>query len=143
MTRSQRALVAILVVGVVVMVVGTFGPWLQSGRVTRNVYRTAGLLRRLLALPSGATTALELLPLLATLCALGLLGIAFGWRRPAAGLLGLIALVLGALAAGVLLAPRSSEVQAARLGPVITLVGCLLTIAPALVLVASKSADRR
>ena len=45
MNRSGPARLAatLLAAGVLVMLAGTFAPWLRSGQVTRNSYRTAGL----------------------------------------------------------------------------------------------------
>jgi hypothetical protein len=145
MNRSGPArLVAtvLLAVGVVVMVAGTFAPWLRSGQVTRNSYRTAGLAQRLLDLHGVAGAALDAMPLLALLCAVGGLLFMFGYRRTALILLTALALLLAALSVAVLVAPASSEVAVTDSGPVITLGGALLAVFAAITSVVAQCVDR-
>jgi hypothetical protein len=143
MNRSGPARLAavLLAVGVVVMVAGTFAPWLRSGQVTRNSYRTAGLAQRLLDLRGVAAAALDAMPLLALLCAVGGLLFGFGYRRTALALLTVLALLLAALSVAVLAAPASSEIAVTVSGPAITLGGALLALIAAITSVLVHRAD--
>jgi hypothetical protein len=110
------------------MVGGTFAPWLKSGEVTRNSYRTAGLMQRLLDLHGVPASALNALPLLAFACAATAVLFAAGWRRSGLMLLSVLALAMGALAGAALAAPGSSMVRVVSAGPTITLIGAIVTI---------------
>ena len=129
-TPSVRALRAGVgaALGAVVMVGGTFAPWLKSGEVERNCYRTAGLLQRLLGIDGTAGTALDALPLLAVLCAA--LGAAFLVGARVVALLGLsmLGLACAALAVAALGAPGGAGVRVAPIGPIITLLGSIIIV---------------
>jgi hypothetical protein len=86
------------VVGTVLIMAGTFSPWLASGRSERNLYSSAGLVQRLAGLGRLVGVALGVLPLT------GLYGIAaglayvMGRRRIAAGAIALLAVVFAGIA---------------------------------------------
>jgi hypothetical protein len=50
------------VLGLIVLVLGTFLPWLGSRRASRNSYETGGALQRLLGLRAAADAALSAWP---------------------------------------------------------------------------------
>jgi hypothetical protein len=133
----------LLAVGGVVMIAGTFAPWLQSGRVTRDSYRTAGLFQRLLEVDGAAGTALDAMPLFAVSCALCAVIFAVGWRRAAAVLLGLLAVTMALLSGAALLAPGSRDVRVVLWGPVVTLSGAALAVTSAVASVVIIRADKR
>jgi hypothetical protein len=139
---QQRTAATVLGIGAVVMVAGTFAPWLESGRVSRNSYRTAGLLQRLLDVSGVAGTALNALPLLALFCAAGSVIFMLGRRRTAALVLSILALAVGALSIAALVAPAAGEIRARGEGPAITLIGCGLTILAGIALVVRMGADK-
>lgn len=122
----RRALAASGTVGLVVLVVGTFLPWLGSGTAERNSYAAGGAVRRLLTLSRplhdmlGAWPAVGLLATVAV--AVALLG------HPAVGLtLGTaVAVVGGGCAAAVLTVPGNRYAHVVREGPLTTLCGAML-----------------
>jgi hypothetical protein len=124
------------------MLSGTFAPWLRSGEVTRDSYRTAGLLQRLLDIGGAAGAALDALPLIGLLCAASAVMFALGWRRTAASVLSALAVAMGALAVAALSAPGSSDVRVVALGPVIVLIGAGLTILAGIALVLPQAVDK-
>ena len=131
MTRSRRRprlAALVLAIAVIVMVAGTFAPWLRSGQVTRNSYRTAGLLRRLLDLHGVAGAALDAIPLVALLCAVGGALFVLGCRRTAMALLTVLAIALAALSVAVLVAPSGRDISVAVWGPATTLGGASAVI---------------
>lgn len=140
--RRQHLVAAGVCIGVVVMVVGTFAPWLRSGQVTRNSYRTAGLLQRLLGIGGAAGAALDALPLLAFFCAANVVILTMGLRRTALAVVSLLAVGMGALALAALAAPTVGGVRVVRSGPIITLVGATTTIVAALGLAILWRTDR-
>jgi hypothetical protein len=132
----------VLAVGAAVMVAGTFAPWLRSGRVTRNSYRTAGLLERLLDVHGLAGAALDAMPLLALLCAICAVVFIAGYRRVAVTAISLLAVVMGVLAIAVLNAPSADGIRAVHTGPIVTLAGSLAALLAAAVSVLARDADR-
>lgn len=131
-----------LAMAVAVMVAGTFAPWLRSGQVTRNSYRTAGLFRRLLDLHGAAGAALDAMPALALLCAVGGALFVLGRRRSAMTLLTLLALALAALSVAVLLAPDGRGVVVVSWGPAITLGGAVAAIVAVVAMTTSVFTSR-
>jgi hypothetical protein len=127
--------------GAVVMVVGTFAPWLQSGLVQRNAYRSAGVLQRLLGISGFSGAALDALPFLAVLCAVAAAGYLAGWARPAAVLLILIAFAMMAVTCAVLSTSAVGQVRIADEGPMITLAGSSFAAAAAIGLTILWRAD--
>jgi hypothetical protein len=129
-------------IGAVVMIAGTFAPWLRSGRIDRNSYQAAGLLERVLDIDGWAAHALDALPLLPVSCAAAIALSLFGWRWLAVIVVGVVALGLAALSAALLLAPGSREISVAGFGPAVTLGGAVLTLAAAVSSVVFHRADR-
>ena len=113
-------------VGLVVVVVGTFLPWLRSGRTTRNSYQTGGAVRRLIGTSGLVDDLLALWPVVGLACAGAVALFLLGLRTLATVLAGLSAMGAGAAAVGALAATANSYAQVALIGPVVTLIGATL-----------------
>lgn len=130
------------VLGLVVIVIGTFLPWLKSGSVTRNSYQAGGAMRRLLDVPGWLGAALTAWPFVGLACAGVVVLFAAGLVRPSA----VLGLLLGAFAAAVsagALAVRGSGLVAPEApGPVVTVVGAtaLITASTVLLLLPQRPA---
>jgi membrane associated rhomboid family serine protease len=125
--------------GLVVLVAGTFLPWLRSGEVVRNSYQTVGIGRRLTLLEDGVlgvlTAAWPAVGIAAALCAALYV---IGARRSAAVATLLLTVVAGTVAtlAMVVLPGSESTIRVIAVGPIVTLVGAILAVVGALSLLA-------
>jgi hypothetical protein len=129
--------------GLVLLVVGTFLPWLQSGRTLRNSYQASGTLRRLLAPDGVVGTLLSAWPFVSLACAVAIACYALGLRRTA-WLLGLLAAAVGAAAAIAALSLSGSHfARPAPTGPVVTLLGSALTLGAAIIRLGTFVRDSR
>jgi hypothetical protein len=117
---------AVGAVGLGVLLLGTFLPWLQSGRTSRNSYETGGAIRRLIGTTGFLDGLFMLWPLVAVACAAAVALFLFGLRTLGALVAGLAALGAGAAAVGALAATANSYAQVAIIGPVVTLIGATL-----------------
>jgi len=128
--RTARATLARagLCTGLAVIVVGTFLPWLRSGRATRNSYATDGAVRRLLQLDGTVDAALRAWPFLSLACAVAAALVLVGRRRIGAGVAAVVALCTGAVAAGALLSSSRGLLRPDTTGPAVTLTGSILTL---------------
>jgi hypothetical protein len=114
-----------------VLVVGTFLPWLRSGRATRNSYAATGAVRRLVHPPGVLDDLFRVWPLLAALCALAVASYLIGFRRIGA-LFGMLAsLAGGAAAIGALRAADNTYASVIDTGPVVTIVGAAVLLVSA------------
>jgi hypothetical protein len=120
---------ALGVAGLALIVLGTFLPWLRSGRRLRNSYETDGAIRRLLEPEGIAHAALTVWPAVSLACAVVIALFALGQRTVAFTLTLLVALTAAAVAIGALTAPSVHVVRVAPIGPVMTLVGAGLALA--------------
>ena len=143
--KAELGCAAVAGLGLVLTVVGTFLPWMRSGRVRRNSYASAGLLQRLLGVDGALGGVLNAWPYLGLLCALLVIGFGAGLRRTAA----LCTVLVGAAAVFVavyaLRASGSREVQHVATGPVVTACGAGVAVVAAvafLVVQHATSADR-
>lgn len=130
-SRVRRAdLLAAL--GLVLLAVGTFLPWLRSGTVDRNSYATGGALRRLVTPDGLVSGALTVWPFLSLACAAALALLLLG--RSGYGLLlgGLAAAAAGTVAAVTLTVGGAGVVHPAALGPAVTALGSVLVLLIAL-----------
>ena len=66
--------------GIAVLVLGTFLPWLRSGRATRNSYEATGAVRRLVHPPGVLDDLFRIWPLLGAVCALAVAVYVLGLR---------------------------------------------------------------
>lgn len=130
--RSSAVSVATLVAvsgGLVLVVVGTFLPWLRTGLASRNSFRAAGLIRRLLHPPGVAGFLLSGWPGIVLLCAVAVALIAVGLRRTGSVLAAAVATTAGAVALTTLLLPGRSYATVAPTGPSVTAAGAGLVLA--------------
>ena len=116
--------------GLVLVVAGTFLPWLASGEVLRNSYQVTGVAARLAIGGQGpVTAALRWWPLVGPLYFLPLLLALLHCRRAAgivALLLGLLAALLGVTTLVVASGRSSSGVGVVATGPVVLAIGGVL-----------------
>ena len=139
---GRRLAGAVTVVGVLVLLAGTFLPWLVSGRARRNSYAGAGVLQRLLGVHGAAGTALSAWPFLGLWFAACALVALLGARRLAAALAVVGALTVGALAIAVLNAPARFGVSPSGYGPGVTLIGAVLAVIGGMATIAMTTGRR-
>jgi len=129
-SRARIALPrALLCAGPAVLVVGTFLPWLRSGRATRNSYATDGAVRRLLDVDGFAGAALQAWPFVSLLCAAAVALVLLGRTGLGAVLAAVAALAAGPVAGWALGAQSRGLLHAATAGPAVTLAGAIMTAA--------------
>jgi hypothetical protein len=123
-TRRIAALAGAL--GLLAVVIGTFLPWLHSGRASLNSYQAGGAVRRLIATSGVLDHLLALWPLLGSCCAVAVALFLVGLRTPAVMMAGGCALGAGSASVGALATGSSSYARAAATGPILTLIGATL-----------------
>jgi hypothetical protein len=126
-------------VGSLVLVAGTFLPWLRSGAVLRDSYESVGALRTLL---SGTPALLVNAWLLVIpLCLLCVALYAVRLRRVSAGIGVLVSLVVGTVATVVAVQGNNPAalVGAVVTGPAVTVVGATVALLGAIAILASPS----
>ena len=134
--------------GVLVLVVGTFLPWLASGAALRNSYQAMAAARRLTPLGDGiAGLALTAWPAVGGVTAAFLMLYVVGLRRTAAVGISLLSVLAVAVATAmvVVLPPGDFTVRAVWLGPAVTAVGAALAVVGAVTTLArpTSGAPRR
>jgi hypothetical protein len=112
----------------VLVVAGTFLPWLHSGSVTRNSYEAAGAIRGGLDVGPLAGAALRVWPAVSLACAAAAALYLLGIRAAGAVLVVLLAVVALVVAVGTLVAGRSGTVTVAPTGPAVTIAGAALAL---------------
>jgi hypothetical protein len=123
--------------GLVVLIVGTFLPWLRSGEVLRDSYQSVGALRDVIGgsfLGALLTVWLTIIPACVVCAALFLLRL----RRTSAGVGCLVSVVVGTAAGLVVVQgddPRSL-ISAAPAGPAVTLTGAVVALIGAIAVLA-------
>jgi hypothetical protein len=133
----------VLVAGLVVMVIGTFLPWLRSGRVDRNSYAAGDALRRLEKLPAAVGYLLDAWPFLALLCALAAAAAVLN-RMPIAAVAGVVAAAVAGSVSGYVIARASgSLVRPVFFGPITTLTGSCVVLVTVLTLFLGTRSDAR
>jgi uncharacterized membrane protein len=113
-------------IGLLVVVIGTFLPWLRSGRATRNSYQTGGAVRRLIGTSGLIDDLLALWPVVGLSCAAAVALFLVGLRTVGTVLAGLSGMGAGAAAVGALATTATSYAQVALVGPIVTLIGATL-----------------
>jgi hypothetical protein len=131
-TRRSRATPRTLAicggVGLLLVAVGSFLPWLRSGQVLRNSYAALGILRRLLSIPGIEGVLLASWPLLSLFCTAVAVIFAVGAHRVAACAALVPAVFGGILATFALARSGTGLVRVMPVGPGLTLAGALLVI---------------
>jgi hypothetical protein len=130
-------------VGMALVVIGTFLPWLRSGRRLRNSYQADGAIRRLLEPQGPAHFVLSVWPAISIACAVAVALYALGARTVALTLGLLIGLGVAAVAIGALSAPRVHAASVVPPGPVVTLIGAASVLAAVSIRFASFVRDDR
>jgi hypothetical protein len=136
MTRRHPpgAWLALWGIGVVALLVGTFLPWLYSGRIGKNSYQLAGVGQRRLNTPLWVDAMLVLWPYLGPLLAIAAVLLLVRRRRTAGILSAAVGLTSGLVAAAVVVVGArmsSSILSVSHSGPVVTVVGSVAVIAAA------------
>lgn len=124
--------------GLVVLVTGTFLPWLRSGSVLRDSYQSIGALRDVLGDSNSLVNAvLAAWLVVIPCCAVCVAVYALGLRRVAAVLLCVVSVVVGTAATLVAVqgGDTGSLVGAVETGPVVTLTGATLALIGAITVV--------
>jgi hypothetical protein len=119
-------------VGIALLVIGTFLPWLVSGRVNRNSYSASGALRTLLDLGGAVGAALRIWPFVSLVGAVAVALIVLGYAGIGSGLALLTAIVAGTVAVAALTTSNHGLIHVAAAGPAVTLTGSALTLIGAL-----------
>jgi hypothetical protein len=114
--------------GLVVLVIGTFLPWLRSGESQRNSYAAGNALRGLIDLPGILDALVPVWPYVGLWCAAVVAAYALGLRRWAGGLALVAGAVAAAVAIGALSAQANGFIGPCRSGPVVTLVGSVIVL---------------
>jgi hypothetical protein len=126
-TRTAPGLTA---VGLVVLLAGTFLPWLHSGTVSRDSYQSASVLRGLPSSLNGAENALlygwlAVIPL----CAVSIALYALNLRRPSGAIACLVSvLVVVTSVVAITLPGTTASVGFSSVGPTVTLVGAAFAL---------------
>ncbi len=133
-------------VAILVLVAGTFLPWIRSGRATRNSYELAGVGVRRLDAGAAVDAVLQAWPFLGPLWAVVIVLAILGHRRSAAVATAVLAVLAGLVAVGgVALAVRvdSTAISGVLVGPAVTLVGAVVATVAAVAVLRSRprSAD--
>jgi hypothetical protein len=127
--RLRRTVAAAaLCCGLAVLVIGTFLPWVRSGRTDRNSYAGGSALRRLVDVAGPLDAVLRVWPFVSLAAAGAIALLVLGRRRSAAALAALAALPGGAGAAWALSTVRHGLIRPAGLGPTVTLIGAGVTV---------------
>lgn len=131
-TRVALAGAVLAAVGLVTVAVGTFLPWVVSGSVLRDSYESIAIIRTIKVLDgSPLTLVLDAWTLLIPVSTLCLIVYVVGFRRSAATISGVIAIISGTIAGAASVVSGGEEVRLgiAGTGPTTTLVGAVLTLA--------------
>jgi hypothetical protein len=131
--RSGRVVPGVGAAGLLVIVAGTFLPWLCSGQARRNCYQASGSLRRLGFVHGVEAAGLAALPWLGLACGAAAAAWLLGTRRIGATLAAAVAVCAGTASIGTLRAQGSGLVRPAVLGPAVTVTGAALVLLAALV----------
>ena len=118
----------LIAAGLVLVVLGTFLPWLRSGSVERNSYATGGALHDLIGGGGASGLALDAWPFVSLACAVATALLVLGLSRAGALLGALAGLAAGAVATIALTVRSGFTVAPARLGPAVTLAGAVITL---------------
>ncbi len=145
--RLRAALGVITGAGLVLVVVGSFLPWVISGTVKRSSYQIVGVIDRLGIAGDGIIAVLaDGWPLLGVLCVTPVVAAALRWWRTAGALAALIGLVAAALSLGLLvlaLGRTGLTVRLDPIGPSVMAAGGLLLVGGGLCLTFGNSSPER
>lgn len=144
-TVVARLGAGVATLGLAVLVLGTFLPWLRSGTVLRDSYQSVGALRGLVdGLNAQVGALLSAWLVVIPCCALCVAGYALGLRRTAAVLGMILSLVVGTAAGAVTVQGSAPDAVFGPVstGPVVTLVGATIVLAGAITVMVCPRAPR-
>jgi hypothetical protein len=123
-------------VGLILVVLGTFLPWLRSGSVYRDSYQSLGVLRELGFIGGLVNVWVAMIPAAAIAIAV----YAIGLRRSAAVVATILAIIMGTIAgaAAVQGGGEGGLIGIASTGPTVTLVGSVLALLGAVVVLVTQ-----
>jgi hypothetical protein len=130
-TPVAVAAVALTAAGLVAVGVGTFLPWVKSGTVLRDSYQSIAVIRTFKVLDGNALAlVLDAWTLLIPAITLCIVVYALGFRRSAATISSIVAIISGTVAgsATVLGGGENVRLGISSTGPVTTLIGSVLTL---------------
>jgi hypothetical protein len=123
-----------------VVVLGTFLPWLRSGRRERDSYAGRAAIRDLVDVHGALRLVMWIWPFLGVGCALAIALLLLGLPRSGAAVALVASVYAGGVAIWVLSAHGRGAVRAATSGPVVTLLGALAAVIGAGVCLARRNA---
>ena len=128
--------------GIAVLVIGTFLPWLRSGRTTRNSYEATGAVRRLIHPPGLLDDLFRIWPLLGVVCALAVALYVLGLRALGFAVGVLASLAGGAAAIAALAARDNAYASVIETGPAVTIAGAAIVLISAGASIATRERRR-
>lgn len=130
-TPVATAAVAVTAAGLVAVGAGTFLPWVRSGDVLRDSYQSIAIVRTIKVLDgSPLALVLDAWTLLIPAITVCVVVYALGFRRSAATLSGVVAIISGTVAGSATVVSGGEEVRLgiSSTGPVTTLIGSVLAL---------------
>lgn len=130
-TPVAVAAVALTAVGLVAVGIGTFLPWVKSGTVLRDSYQSIAVIRTIKVLDgSPLALVLDAWTLLIPAITLCVVGYALGFRRSAATISAVVAIISGTVAGSATVLGGGEDVRLgiSSTGPVTTLIGSVLAL---------------
>ena len=130
-TPVAVAAVALTAVGLVTVGAGTFLPWVRSGSVLRDSYQSIAIIRTIRVLDgSPLALILDAWTLLIPAITFCVVVYALGFRRSAATISTIVAIISGTVAGSATVVGGGEEVRLgiSSTGPVTTLIGSVLTL---------------
>jgi hypothetical protein len=123
-------------VGLILVLIGTFLPWLRSGSVYRDSYQSLGVLRELGFISGLVNAWVAMIPAVGITIAV----YAIGLRRSAAVVATVLSIIMGTIAgaAAVQGGGESGLVGIASSGPTVTLFGAVLALLGAVVVLVTQ-----
>jgi hypothetical protein len=122
---------ATAVLGLVVLAIGTFLPWLKSGHASRNSYQAGGAIRRLIKPPGALDMLFSVWPLLAAAAAAAIALFVIDFARVATAVSVVTAVLAGAAAFWAVESTANAYASVLIGGPSTTLVGAAIVIVAA------------
>jgi hypothetical protein len=130
-TPVAIAAVGVTAAGLVAVGIGTFLPWVKSGSVLRDSYQSIAIIRTIKVLDgSPLALVLDAWTLLIPVITLSVIVYALGFRRSAATISAIVAIISGTVAGSAAVLGGGEEVRLgiSSTGPVTTLIGAVLTL---------------
>jgi hypothetical protein len=123
-------------IGLILVTLGTFLPWLRSGSVYRDSYQSLGVLRELGFIGGLVNVWVAMIPVAAMAIAV----YAVGLRRSAAVVATVLAIIMGTIAgaAAVQGGGEGGLIGIASTGPTVTLVGAALALLGAVIVLVTQ-----